>query len=225
MGRKIIILDDIIENEEFSHYIAAAGKVVATMGFTDHSSAHTMKVAVSAANILQSFGYEEREIELARIAGYIHDVGNMVNRLNHAQSGAIIAFNILTRMGMPPEEISLIVSAIGHHDENGGRAVNCVSAAIIIADKTDVRRSRVRNKDFANFDIHDRVNYAVEKADVDIEVNGKQRDINLKISLDITICSVMEYFEIFLERMLMCSKAAKFLDADFHLYANDAKLM
>lgn len=225
MGYKNITLDDIRQNEEFSTYISKSDKVLAAMGYTDHSAAHTMKVAVIAANILKSFGYDERIIELARIAGYIHDIGNMVNRVDHAQTGAIIAFNILTRMGMTPDEIATIVSAIGHHDERGGRPVSCISAAIIIADKTDVRRSRVRNKDFANFDIHDRVNYAVEEAEVDIQVNGEQRNINLKIKIDISICSVMEYFEIFLARMLMCSKAAKFLDASFHFYANEAKLM
>ena len=227
MGYNRITLEDVRRNEEFSTYVSKGNKVLAVMGYTDHSAAHTMKVAKGAADILSRFGYSEREIELARIAGYTHDIGNMVNRADHAHTGAIIAFNILTRMNMSPDEIATIVSAIGHHDESTGRAISCVSAAIIIADKTDVRRTRVRNKDFATFDIHDRVNYAVEKSALDIEIDEEQnrKDINLKIKLDISICSVMEYFEIFLTRMLMCSKAAEFLGASFHLYANDAKLV
>lgn len=220
-----VTLEDVRQNNEFSIYVSKGNEVLATMGYTDHSAAHTMKVAQCAADILTRFGYAEREIELARIAGYIHDIGNMVNRVDHAHTGAIIAFNILTRMNMPPEEIATIVSAIGHHDESTGRAVSAVSAAIIIADKTDVRRSRVRNKDFSTFDIHDRVNHAVEESNLYIDILGNQKDINLKIKLDISICSVMEYFEIFLARMLMCSKAAEFLGASFHLYANDAKLI
>lgn len=225
MPYKHIVLDDIIQNNEFSTYISRADKVLAVMGYTDHSSAHTMKVARRAADILTSFDYSQREIELARIAGYIHDIGNMINRANHAQTGSCIAFNVLTNMGMPPDEIATIVAAIGHHDESTGRAVNSVSAALIIADKTDVIRSRVRNKDFSTFDIHDRVNYAVEEANIDIDINGDQKDINLRIKIDISICSVMEYFEIFLSRMLMCTKAAEFLGAEFHLYANGAKLI
>lgn len=225
MGYKRITLEDVRRNDEFSTYVSKGNKVLAVMGYTDHSAAHTMKVAKGAANILTRFGYSEREIELARIAGYIHDIGNMVNRADHAHTGAIIAFNILTRMNMPPDEIAKIVSAIGHHDESSGRAISCISAAIIISDKTDVRRTRVRKKDFATFDIHDRVNYAVEKSDLSIEINEDQRDINLKLTLDISICSVMDYFEIFLVRMLMCSKAAEFLGASFHLYANGSKLV
>lgn len=225
MSYNRIILDDIIQNEAFSTYISRADQVLAVMGYTDHSSAHTMKVATRAASILTTFGYTEREVELARMAGYMHDIGNMVNRADHAQTGAGIVFKLLTDMNMHPQEIATIVSAIGNHDESTGRAVSSVSAALIIADKTDVSRSRVRNKDISTFDIHDRVNYAVEQGNIEIDINGSQKDINLKIKIDITICSVMEYFEIFLSRMLMCTKAAEFLGAGFHLYANESKLL
>jgi len=223
---RTITLEDIRSDEEIQTYVLGGDKVLTVMGYTDHSAGHTMRVAVTAANILTELGHEEREIELARIAAYLHDVGNMINRNNHAQSGAALAFSILSRMGMPPNEIATIVSAIGHHDESDGRPVSSVSAALILGDKCDVRRSRVKNKDFTTFDIHDRVNYAVERADVEIETaENNAKHINLKLKIDISICSVMEYFEIFLGRMVMSAKAAEFLGATFHLYINDARLM
>jgi len=169
---KNIKLDDVINNYEVSTYVASGDNVLDVMGYTDHSADHTMLVATTAGDILTSFGFTPREAELARIAGYTHDIGNTINRNIHAQTGAIIVFEILTRMKMPPEEIAVIVSAIGHHDEKDGLPISPVSAALIIADKADVRRSRVKNKDFATFDIHDRVNYAVEESDLEIEIDG-----------------------------------------------------
>ncbi len=168
-------------------------------------------------------GYSEREAELARIAGYMHDIGNVVNRIDHAQTGAVMAFNILTRMGMDPEEIAPIIAAIGNHDEDTGSAVNTISSALILADKSDVRRTRVRNSDFATFDIHDRVNYAVENST--ISVDPGQRTILLTLTIDTEICSLMDYFEIFLARMLMCRRAADFLNVKFELVINGAKLL
>ena len=222
---KNIKLDDVINNYEVSTYVASGDNVLDVMGYTDHSADHTMLVATTAGDILTSFGFTPREAELARIAGYTHDIGNTINRNIHAQTGAIIVFEILTRMKMPPEEIAVIVSAIGHHDEKDGLPISPVSAALIIADKADVRRSRVKNKDFATFDIHDRVNYAVEESDLEIEIDGEKRDINLKLKIDLSICSVTEYFEIFLTRMIMSAKAAEYIGGSFHLYVNDSQLL
>lgn len=218
-----ITFEDIKKNKEFQTYIQKGDELLGVMGFTEHSFVHAGRVSYTAANILSSLGYSEREKELGKIAGYIHDIGNMINRVDHAQTGAILAFNILTRMEMPPEEIATIVSAIGNHDEGTGQSVNTVSAALILADKSDVRRSRVRNTDFATFDIHDRVNYAVEHSEV--KIDGEKRIILLEMKIDITISSLMEYFEIFLNRMMMCRKAADFLGATFELVINGTKVL
>ena len=220
---KKITFEDVLANEEFRVYVEKGDALLGTLGFTDHSAAHTIKVGESAVAILTTLGYSADEAELARIAGYIHDIGNMVNRVDHAQTGAIIAFQILTRMGMPPEDIAAVVSAIGNHDESTGTAISPASAAIIIADKTDVRRSRVRNTDFATFDIHDRVNYAVVESTLSVEADT--REILLKMVIDTTICSVMDYFEIFLARMLMCRRAADMLKASFGLIVNDTRIL
>lgn len=220
-----ISLTDVINNHEVSTYVASGDKVLDIMGYTDHSAEHTMIVAGTAGEILSRLGYSQREVELARIAGYTHDVGNTINRNLHAQTGALLVFEMLTRMQMPPEEIALIISAIGHHDEKDGMAVSPVSAALIIADKADVRRSRVKNSDFATFDIHDRVNYAVEKSDLEILITDSEKLINLRLKIDLSICTITEYFEIFLSRMLMSAKAAEFLGAKFHLYLNESKLL
>jgi putative nucleotidyltransferase with HDIG domain len=225
MDYKTINLQDIKNNLEFNTYIKRGNELLGIAGYTDHSTAHTMKIAESAGEILTKLKYSEREAELARMAGYIHDIGNMVNRHDHAQTGAIMAFQILTSMGMHPEEISTVVSAIGNHDETTGSAVNAVSAALIIADKADVRRSRVRNTDFNNFDIHDRVNYAVEEANLKIEPRKTKNIIRLILKIDKHICPVMDYFEIFLERMLMCKGAAKYLESEFQLNINEAKIL
>ncbi|QUH24809.1 HD domain-containing protein [Serpentinicella alkaliphila] len=218
-----ITYKDIVKNEEIRTYLEKGDELLGVLGFTEHAVVHAGKIAEIAARILVRLGFSDREAELARIAGYIHDIGNMVNRVDHAQTGAIISFNILTRMGMKPEEIATVVSAIGNHDEGTGTAINNVSAALILADKTDVRRSRVRNNDFAKFDIHDRVNYAVERSEV--KVDGEHRTILLDLKIDTQIITLMEYFEIFLQRMIMCRRAADFLDAKFELVMNGAKLI
>lgn len=219
----MICYEDIKKNPEVNTYIKGGNELLGVLGYTEHSQAHSAKVSVTAANILTQLNYSEREVELAKIAGYMHDMGNVINRIDHAQTGAIMAFNILTRLQMPAEEISIIIAAIGNHDEGTGSAVNPVSAALIMADKTDVRRSRVRNRDFAKFDIHDRVNYAVTNSELTIEKD--KTEIKLNIELDTQICSVLDYFEIFLGRMLMCRRAAEFLNVKFSLIANGAKVM
>ncbi len=218
-----ITFQDIRENEEFNTYIKKGNELLGVLGFTEHSYAHVMKVSDTAAQILQCLGYDDRTVELAKIAGYIHDIGNVVNRVEHAQTGAIMAFTILTKMDMNPSEIADVVGAVGNHDEDAGITVSPISAALILADKTDVRRSRVRNKDFAKFDIHDRVNYAVEKSRLVIE--AENRVVRLEMKIDTKICSVMDYFEIFLVRMLMCRRAAEFLDIRFELEANGSRLL
>ena len=180
-------------------------------------------VAENAAYILSTLGYPERTVELAKIAGFLHDIGNLVNRVDHSQSGAVMAFRILDNMDCPPEEIATIVTAIGNHDEGTAFPVNAVAAAIILADKTDVRRTRVRNRDFSTFDIHDRVNYAVHTSRVQI-TDDKTR-IVLELDLDTEISSVMDYFEIFMERMLLCRRAAEKLELHFSLVINGQKVL
>ena len=219
----MITYNDVLHNKEFNTYIKKGNALLGVLGYTDHSAAHTIKVGEHAHDILLNLGYSARMAELAKIAGYIHDIGNMINRIEHAQTGAIMAFSILTRMGMDCEEIAEIVSAIGNHDEDTGIATNPVSAALIISDKTDVRRSRVRNTNFATFDIHDRVNYAVESAVLTMQ--PEERIIQLEIHIDTKICSVVDYFEIFLSRMLMSKRAAEFLEARFKIIANGAVLL
>jgi len=218
-----ITFTEVLANEELRVYVERGDALLGTLGYTDHSAAHTVKVGQTAAHLLTTLGYSEEEAELARIAGYIHDVGNMINRVDHAQTGALLAFDILTRMGMPPADIADVVSAIGNHDEGTGSAVSPMSAAIIISDKTDVRRSRVRNTDFATFDIHDRVNHAV--VDNALTVNAENREILLTLTIDTSICSVIDYFEIFLARMLMCRRAADTLASVFGLVVNGTRIM
>lgn len=219
----LITYEDIKQNKEFKTYIEMGDKLLGVKGYTKHEFGHVGKVSDTAANILKIFGYSAREVELAQIAGYIHDIGNMINREDHAQTGAIMAFNILTRLEMDPEEIALVVSSVGNHDEGTGNPVNPISAALILGDKTDVRRSRVRNTDFSTFDIHDRVNYAVEKSIVNVDKAKKTIELNLTI--DTSICPIMEYFEIFMGRMIMCRRAADFLDAKFELVMNGTKIL
>ena len=214
---------DVRANETLRVYVEKGDALLATLGYTDHSEAHTVKVGEAAASMLLKLGYSEDEAELARIAGYVHDIGNMVNRVDHAQTGAMIAFQVLTQMGMPPADIAAVVSAVGNHDENTGTAISPISAAIIIADKTDVRRSRVRNKDFATFDIHDRVGYAV--VENELRVDASARSVLLKLQIDTDICSVAEYFEIFLSRMLMCRRAASMLNAQFGMDVNGSRIL
>ena len=204
-------------------YIQKADESLIAIGYTEHSFAHVTRVAEVAASLLQELGYSEREVELARIAGYLHDIGNVVNRIDHAQSGAIMAFRLLDNMGADPDEIATIITAIGNHDESTAFPVNAVAAALILADKTDVRCTRVRNKDASTFDIHDRVNFSVKKSSV--SVSPEKGEISLRLHIDTTICSVTDYFEIFLGRMILCRKAAEKLGLKFVLRINGQKLM
>lgn len=217
-----ITYQDVIKEQAVKTYIKKADESLLALGYTEHSFAHVGKVAQEAARILITLGYSEREAELARIAGYLHDIGNVINRVDHAQSGAVMAFRILDKMGADPEDIATIITAIGNHDESTAFPVNAVAAALILADKTDVRSSRVRNADFATFDIHDRVNYSVKGAHVRIE---KEAYIELVLTIDTSICAVMDYFEIFLNRMILCRKAAEKLGLAFRLMINDQQIM
>ena len=218
-----VTYEDVRKSEEIRTYIKQADESLKAIGYTEHSFAHCTKVAKVAGDLLEKLGYDANEVELARIAGFMHDIGNVVNRIDHAQSGAMMAFRILDKMGMPPEDVATVITAIGNHDEQTAAAVNAVAAALIIADKTDVRRSRVRNRSTINFDIHDRVNYAAEKSDVILEPDSKTITLDLKINTE--ICAVMDYFEIFTGRMLLCRKAAEFLGLQFKLDINDVYLL
>ena len=213
----------IKENEQIKTYIKMADEALNAIGFTEHSFAHVTKVAHMAEKLLLDLGKSKRQAELAWIAGYMHDIGNVINRVDHAQSGAVMAFRILDKMGADAEDISVVISAIGNHDESTAFPVNDVAAALILADKTDVRRSRVRNRANTVIDIHDRVNYAVEESVC--YLNEDKKNFTLEITLDTTICPVMEYFEIFLGRMILCTKAAEKLGVKFNLYVNEQKII
>ena len=192
-------------------------------GYTEHSHRHISIVSKRAGDILTKLGYPERTVELAKIAGYLHDIGNCVNRVDHAHSGAIMAFNILKDMGMPVEERTEIMMAIGNHDEKTGTAVSDISAALILADKSDVHRDRVTNQNLSTFDIHDRVNYAVTNAN--LELNPEERKVKLNLTIDTKLCPVLDYFEIFMERTMMSKYAAKYLKIWFELVINNTKLL
>ena len=219
----MITYSDIKNNEDIKTYIVKADKSLEALGYTEHAFAHVGLVAQRAGDILSSLGYQPREVELVKIASHLHDIGNIVNRKEHSQSGAIIAFRLLDKLGMSADEIATIVTAIGNHDEGTGEGVNPVASALIIADKSDVRRTRVRNRDFASFDIHDRVNYSVISSE--LEVRKEERQLILKLEIDTTISPVINYFEIFLNRMLMCQKAAKTLGAQYKLVINNQHIM
>ena len=193
------------------------------LGYTEHSFAHVTKVAETARYIIETLGYSEHDCELAEIAGYLHDIGNLVNRVDHSQSGAVMAFRILREYGMDAEDVATVVTAIGNHDEGTGVPVDHVAAALILADKSDVRRSRVRNNDITTFDIHDRVNYSVKKST--LKINEDKSIIKLKLSIDTKYGSIMDYFEIFLGRMVMCRKAAEKLGLQFKLIINEQQLI
>lgn len=214
--------DQVKNDEAVRVYIAQADASLKALGFTEHSFAHVTRVAQIAGNILETLGYPTRTAELAKIAGYLHDIGNVVNRVDHSQSGAVMAFRILDRMDFPPEEIATVVTAIGNHDEGTGVPVNAVAAALIIGDKSDVRRSRVRNKETIALDIHDRVNYSVN--DSKLEIQPENSRMLLKLAVDTDVSSVMEYFEIFMKRMILCRQAAKTLGLSFHLAINGQEL-
>ena len=204
-------------------YIKAADRSLLALGYTEHSFAHVTRVAQVAAELLLELGYSEKDAELARIAGFMHDIGNLVNREEHSQSGAVMAFRILDNMGMPPEDIAKVVTAIGNHDEGTGIPVSPLAAALILADKSDVRRTRVRNSDLKTFDIHDRVNYSVTSSSLVIEKH--KSSVTLNILIDTAISSLMDYFEIFLSRMKLCKRAAETLGLDFNLVINERKFM
>ena len=216
-----ITFEDVRKNQAINAYIQKADESLIALGYTEHSFPHVLKVANTASQILTELGYSPREAELAKIAGYLHDIGNIVNRIEHAQSGAVMAFRILDNMGAEAEDIATIVTAIGNHDESTAFPVNSVAAALILADKTDVRRTRVRRQPLEQFDIHDRVNFSVTHSQVMIEKTA----ITLDITIETEICDVLEYFEIFMERMLLCRRAAEQLKVAFHLVVNGQKMM
>lgn len=219
----MITYEEIKSNKEINTYIKAADQTLTALKVTEHSFPHVSYVAVTAGDILEKLGYPERTVELARIAGYMHDIGNVVNRFEHSQSGAVMAFRILDNLGFDPEDTAYIVSAIGNHDEGTGIPVSPLAAALILADKSDVRRSRVRNTDFASFDIHDRVNYSVKNSE--LKISEDHTVIKLILSVDTAYSSVMDFFEIFMQRMQMCRKAAERLDMTFKLTINGQQLI
>ena len=219
----MITLKDVRENPEVDALIRGAQKQLNALGYTEHGHRHISIVSKRAGDILEKLGYPERTVELARIAGYMHDIGNSVNRVDHAHSGAILAYNILKDMGMPVEERTEIMMAIGNHDENTGSAVSDISAALILADKSDVHRDRVVNQNISTFDIHDKVNYAV--TDAKLSLNEKERIITLDLKIDTKICPVLDYFEIFMDRTMLSKYAAKYLRIWFELIINGTKLL
>ncbi len=219
----MITLTEVKSNPLVDAYIARADEYLEVVGYTEHGRRHCGMVAQNAKNILLELGHSERQAELSAIAGYLHDIGNVFNRVNHPFTGAMLAHTLLLQMGMDPMEITQIVAAIGSHDEVSCEPINAVASGLIIADKSDVHRSRVRNPAMIKFDIHDRVNYAVDKSN--LIVDKTKRVIRLELSLDTKISPVAEYFEIFLSRMLYCRKAAAFLDCQFNLVANGTDLL
>jgi len=219
----MLTFEEIKKNENIRIYIEKADESLNALGYTEHSFAHVTKVAECAGYILESLGYSAHDVEMVKIAGYLHDIGNLVNRSEHSQSGAVMAFRILDKLNMPAEDIATVVTAIGNHDEGTGVPVNAVSAALFLADKSDVRRSRVRNHDISTFDIHDRVNYSVKESS--LALNDEKTEITLSLKLDSQYSSISEYFEIFLSRMLLCRKAAEKLNLSFHLVVNGQMVM
>ncbi len=219
----MLTYEDVKNDRAIRTYIQRADESLTALGFTEHSFAHVAVVAQNAAYILETLGYPARTVELAKIAAHLHDIGNLVNRVDHSQSGAVMAFRILDNLDCDPEEIATIVTAIGNHDEGTGLPVNAVAAALILADKSDVRRSRVRNQDMTSFDIHDRVNYSVERSW--LEIDAERTMIMLRLTVDTQYGSIMDYFEIFMGRMLLCRKAAERLGLQFKLTINGQMLI
>ena len=219
----MITLDDIRNNPEVQELVVGAQNQLDALGYTEHSVRHVSIVSQRAGKILEELGYGKDRVELAKIAGYLHDIGNGVNRVDHAHSGAIMAYNILKEMGMPIKDRTEIMSAIGNHDEATGTAISDISAALIRADKSDVHRNRVVNKNMATFDIHDRVNYAVTNAN--LSIIKETRKVVLELTIDTTICPVLDYFEIFMQRTMMSKYAAKYLNIWFELIINETKLL
>ena len=221
-GAGVITFNQVRDNPRVKSFIRSADSALEVIGYTEHGERHVGLVAHIAFNTLKRLGHPDREAELAAIAGYLHDIGNAVNREVHAQTGAVMAMRILTDMGMPDDEIVKVMGAIGNHHETDGSAISPVAAAVILGDKSDVHRTRVRNPDMIKFDVHDRVNYAVEKSF--LNVDEAKKEITLELTIDTKISQVMEYFEIFLTRMLACRKAAIFLGTSFGLTVNGNRL-
>ena len=219
----MVTYEALRKNSAVNTYITRADESLAALGFTEHSFPHVCGVADTAEYILRSIGCDERRIELAKIAAYLHDIGNLVNRADHSQSGAVMAFRILDHMDMEPEDLATVVTAIGNHDEGVGVPVNEVAAALILADKCDVRRNRVRNQDMSTFDIHDRVNYSVEKYRLSVE--AEEKIARLDLTIDTKFSSVMDFFEIFMKRMMLCRRAADRLGLTFQLVINGQQLI
>ena len=219
----MITLEDVIKDEEVEAFVKASQKQLNALGYTEHSYRHIGIVSKRTEEILRKLGYDERTIELGKIAGYLHDIGNCVNRTDHAHSGAILAYNILKEIGMPADDRTEIVMAIGNHDEGTGTAVSDISAALILADKSDVHRDRVTNTNMSTFDIHDRVNYAV--TDANLEIDAESRKVILNLTIDTQICPVLDYFQIFMDRTMMSKYAAKYLHIWFELVINGTKLL
>ena len=219
----MLTYEELRKNPEIQTYIRAADASLEVLGYTEHSFAHVCKVADTVRYILSSLNFSAHEIEVAQMAGYLHDIGNLVNRVDHSQSGAIMAFRLLDHLGLAASDISTIVTAIGNHDEGTGVPVNPAAAALILADKSDVRRSRVRNRDLATFDIHDRVNYSVTRAELTLD--DDRTAVLLDLTIDTQYGTVMDYFEIFLERMILCRKAAELLKLKFRLIINGQQLL
>ena len=219
----MITYESIRKDEAIRTYITRADESLAALGFTEHSFPHVCHVAQMAGEILSTLGYDARTVELAKIAGFLHDIGNLVNRSEHSQSGAVMAWTILSNMGCDPAEQATIVTAIGNHDEGTGVPVNAVAAALILADKADVRRSRVRNRDESTFDIHDRVNFSVRHSE--LKIDPSKTAVTLTLTVDTSYGSVMDYFEIFLGRMILCRKAAEKLGLRFRLVINDQQVL
>lgn len=223
MEKNTVTYEFVKNDPELQTYIRMADASMKAMGFTEHSFAHVSKCAGEAGDLLEALGYDARTVELARIASYMHDIGNMVNRTDHAHYGALIAFQLLRQWGMEPEEIGMVVSTIGNHDEATAFPVSPMAAALILADKCDVRRSRVRATKPEDFDIHDRVNYSVEKSNLVLDRDAKT--ITLKLTIDTELCPVLEYFEIFMTRMLLCRRAADALELQFRLNINGSDIL
>ena len=219
----MVTYEELKHNPTIRTYIQRADESLIALGYTEHSFAHVGKVAHTADYILRTLDYPEHEIELAKIAACMHDIGNLVNREEHSQSGAIMAFRILDHLGMNAEDIATVVTAVGNHDEGNGVPVNAISAALILADKCDVRRTRVRNRDFATFDIHDRVNYSVSESK--LVINDAHDTIRLYLTIETEYSSIMDYFEIFMARMLLCRKAAERLGMRFGLTINEQEIL
>lgn len=219
----MITFEELKHNDEIQTYITRADQSLAALGFTEHSFAHVTKVAETAGYILKTMGHSDHDVELVKIAGYLHDIGNLVNRADHSQSGAVMAFQILRDMDICPADLATVVTAIGNHDEGTGVPVDDIAAALILADKSDVRRSRVRNPDKSSFDIHDRVNYSVKQAT--LKINEEHTNIKLKMHIDTKYGSIMDYFEIFLDRMTLCRRAAAKLGLEFKLIINEQTLL